>query len=205
MPHYKYGFQGNVEKTGKAQLYNIDASWKELTAVCDSIKGMDVEVATVFLEKVKNLELPVRFRKHSKRMGHRRELGGAKGRYPEKAAGYVLQVLKNAAANAGTKGILNPVIIHSSANSQARYPRIQSKGRRSRGDYETSRVEIVVGEVGSVQEVATKKAKENIAKKIAEKEVKAESKVEKKVEKKVSKKETAIIEEEPEEKWESKV
>ena len=176
MPHYNYGFQGKVENTGRAQLYNIDASWKQLTAVCAELKDMDVEVATVFLEKVMTMELPVRFRKHSRKMGHRRELGGAKGRYPQKAAKFVLQVLRNAVANANAKGVLNPVIIHASANSQARYPRIQSKGRRSRGDYETSRVEIVVGERAEVQKQKVKEEKKEVAKKIAEKDVKSEEK-----------------------------
>jgi len=190
MPHYKYGFQGNEESTARAQLYNIDASWKELTAVCSGIRGMDSEIATIFLEKVKKMEIPVRFAKHSKRMGHRRELGGAKGRYPQKAARFVLQVLKNAVANASSKGILNPVVIHASATYQSKYPRIQSKGRRSRGDYETSRVEIVVGEMAKLQEEKSKEEKEKITKKMIEKVVKNESKITKTEEKKSEKSES---------------
>jgi len=193
MPHYNYGFQGSEENTAKAQLYNIDASWKELSAVCSEIKGMDAEVATVFLEKVKEMELPVRFRKHSKKMGHRRELGGAKGRYPQKAARFILQVLKNAVANASSKGILNPVVIHASATYQSKYPRIQSKGRRSRGDYETSRVEIVVGEanlgISKIKEELSKEEKEKITEKMIEKEVKSETKIAKSEEKKEVKEE----------------
>lgn len=160
-------------------MYNIDASYKELTAVCRAISGMDAEVATVMLEKVKKMEIPVRFIKHSKHMGHRRELGGAKGRYPEKSAGFVLQVLKNAMANASSKGILNPTVIHASANHQSTYPRTQAKGRRSRGDYVTARVEIVLGERATVEETKSKKEKVKIAEKIAEKEVKSEVKIKK--------------------------
>ena len=184
MPHYRYGFQGKEESTARAQLYNIDASWKELTAVCSAIKGMDSEVATIFLEKVKKMEIPVRFAKHSRRMGHRRELGGAKGRYPQKSARYVLQVLKNAVANASSKGILTPVVVHASATYQSKYPRIQAKGRRSRGDYETSRIEIVVGEMAKVQEERSKEEKVKITDKIIEKAVKSESKATKTEEKK---------------------
>ncbi|MEM2974119.1 MAG: 50S ribosomal protein L22 [Candidatus Micrarchaeia archaeon] len=174
MPHYKYGFQGDEKNTAKAQLYNIDASYKELAAACSAIRGMDAEVATVFLEKVMRMELPVRFVKHSRKMGHRKELGGAKGRYPQKAAGFVLQVLKNAIANAGSKGIINPVIVHASANHQSKYPRLQAKGRRSRGDYETSRVEIVVGEMETWQKYKSKKQKAEITKEIAKEEPKSE-------------------------------
>jgi len=183
MPHFKYGYQGIDENTARAQLYNVDVSWKQLTAVCHAIVGMDAEVATVYLEKVKNMEMAVRFVKHCKYMGHRRELGGARGRYPQKAAGYVLQVLKNAVANAGSKGILSPVVIHASATYQSKYPRMQSKGRRSRGDYETSRIEMVVGEMAIVQEEKVKEEKKEVAKVIAKKEIKTEKMIEKKAEK----------------------
>jgi len=183
MPHYKYGYQGNDENTARAQLYNVDVSWKQLTAVCHAIKGMDAEVATVYLEKVKNMEMAVRFVKHSKRMGHRRELGGAKGRYPQKAAGYVLQVLKNAVANAGSKGILSPVVVHASSTYQSKYPRMQSKGRRGRGDYETSRIEIVVSDMAAIQAEIAKEEKKEVAKKISKKEIKTEKMIEKKAEK----------------------
>ncbi|MEM2174574.1 MAG: 50S ribosomal protein L22 [Candidatus Micrarchaeia archaeon] len=145
MPKYKYGYKID-EKCAPAQAYNIDASFKDLAAVCDNIRGMDVNSALDFLERARRMEIPIYYRKWNKKLGHRRELGGKKGRYPRKAVGIVMEVLKNAIANAEQKGLTNLYIVHASANKQSIYPRLQPKGRRIRSDYETARVEIVLRE-----------------------------------------------------------
>jgi large subunit ribosomal protein L22 len=147
MPHYKYGYKID-EKCAPAQLYNIDASFKDLAAVCDNIRGMNAEEAVDFLEKAARKEVAIYYKSWNKKLGHRRELGGKKGRYPVKAAKIVLEVLKNAIANAERKGLMNVYVAHASANKQSIYPRLQPKGRRIRSDYETARVEIVLRERG---------------------------------------------------------
>jgi large subunit ribosomal protein L22 len=145
MPKYKYGCEIDAS-CAPAQLYNIDASFKDLAAVCDNIRGMDAGAAVSFLEKAARKEVAIYYRKWNKKLGHRAELGGRKGRYPVKAAKIVLSVLKNAIANAAQKGLENVYIAHASANKQAIYPRLQPKGRRIRADYSTARVEIVLRE-----------------------------------------------------------
>ena len=142
---YKYGYKID-EKCAPAQLYDIDASFKDLAAVCDNIRGMDTDKAVEFLEKAAKKEVPIYYKRWNKKLGHRRELGGKKGRYPVKAVKIVLSVLKNAIANASQKGLWNTYVAHASANKQSIYPRLQPKGRRIRSDYETSRVEIVLRE-----------------------------------------------------------
>lgn len=184
MPHYKYGFKGyESPELAKAQQYNIDASYKDLCAVCSNIHGMDAMIATTYLEKAARQEIPVEYRRWAKHLGHRRELGGRRGRYPQKAARYVLQVLKNAIANANAKGLIAPAVIHASANKQMVYPRMQPKGRRVRSNYVTARVEIIL-----------KSSSEKV--RPAGPEVKKEAKVEKKQVAKEAKVESAVKREE---------
>lgn len=183
MVHYKYGYQKSEGEVAKARLYNVDASYKDLCAICDNIRGMDSVVALGYLEKVIKKEIPVEYRKWNKKLGHRRELGGKKGRYPVKAAKYVLQVLKNAVANGHNKGLSGMQIVHASANKQAIYPRLQSKGRQMRSDYITSHIEIVLKPVEK-EKIKEERKEEIVEKKKESKE--EEKKKEKKEEEKVS-------------------
>jgi len=144
-----YSYKPNEnEKIAKAQQHDVDASYKDLSEVCMNIKGRETSGAIKLLEKVSRGEAPIPFKKFSKHLGHRRELGGRKGRYPKKSAKIVLQVLRNAIANAQHKGLGNKLVVkHASANKQNIYPRLAPKGRQVRSNYETSRVEIVLQEV----------------------------------------------------------
>ena len=174
MVHYEYGFnkksQFNEKQLAKAQQYNLDASYKDLAAVCDNIRGLNAEEGVNYLKAVLS-GFPVRYRRWNKKLGHRRELGGKKGRYPIKAAGIVLNVLNNAIANATSKGLDNLVIVHAAANKQAIYPRLQSKGRQMRSDYVTARVEIILA--GKENEELLKQQKKKIEERA---KIKAEAK-----------------------------
>jgi large subunit ribosomal protein L17e len=79
-------------------------------------------------------------------MAHRKELGGKKGRWPIKASKIILEVLKNAKANADSKGLLNPYVAHIAANKQKTYPRVAPKGKSMMANYETSFIEIILEE-----------------------------------------------------------
>ncbi|RME79452.1 MAG: 50S ribosomal protein L22 [Methanobacteriota archaeon] len=131
---------------GKARIEEVNASFKDLGAVCDNIRYKKVEQALELLEKAAKGELPIRYRKHNKKLAHRRELQGQKGRYPRKAAAIVLAVLRNAVANATQQGAneFDLVVKHACANKKRTYYRVQPKGRRGRHDYELARVELVV-------------------------------------------------------------
>jgi large subunit ribosomal protein L22 len=137
------------EKIAKAQMHDINASYKDLSEVCRSIRGKATKEAVKLLEKVEKGEMPILFKKFNKRLGHRRELGGRKGRYPKKSAKIVMQVLRNAIANAQRNGFSENLLVkHASANKQNIYPRLASKGRQMRSNLETAKVEIVLQEVG---------------------------------------------------------
>jgi large subunit ribosomal protein L22 len=181
MVHYEYGFnkksQFSEKQLAKAQQYNIDASYKDLAAVCDNIRGLNADEGVKYLQAVLS-GFPVEYRKWNKKLGHRRELGGKKGRYPIKAAGIVLSVLNNAIANATSKGLDNLVIVHAAANKQAIYPRLQSKGRQMRANYETARVEVILaGKENEALLAQQKKKIEERAKIKAEAKAKEEAKI----------------------------
>jgi len=171
MPEYGYSMQPkNNVKYAKAQLYDIDASFKDLGMVCANIKNKKTSEAEEFLKKAAKMEVPVRFYKHNTKLGHRRELGGKKGRYPRKSAKIVLGVLQNAVANAANKGLLGElVVVHAAANKQSSYPRTAPRGRWRRSNFETARVEIVVKECKAASEEDRKKKLEERKKKAEEK------------------------------------
>ncbi len=205
--HMKYSFKADGEGYAFAQKYDLNASYKDLSEVCSSIRGKSYKDALALLEKAERMEVPIEFKRFNKKLGHRRELGGKKGRYPVKAVRIVKKVLLNAFNNAKVKRINEEtlVVVHAAANKQKVYPRLAPKGRRMRWDYETARVEIVLkGEPLPIMEVTkaqpkeekVDKPKEEAEKdtpKKASKKVKTEKKVEKEApkEKKDSKKESS--------------
>ena len=145
---FGYSFKGDAGKTARAQRSDIDASFKDLSQVCRNINGKEVSEAVNLLEDAKLGKVPIRYVKFNKKLGHRKELGGRKGRYPRKSAGIVLELLRGTIANARRKGLGEKLVVrHASANKQNVYPRIASKGRAMRANYETAKLEIVLEEL----------------------------------------------------------
>lgn len=140
------GYSSEVpENCARARIEGVNASYKDLSEVCGSIRNKKTDWAVSFLEKVSEGEMPVLYRRHNRNLGHRRELGGRKGRYPEKAAKIVLKALQSAIANGKTLGLgENYTILAVSANKKQIFPRMAPKGRQARSFLETSRVEIVL-------------------------------------------------------------
>ncbi len=147
MKGYSYNVVENPQSYAFARIEGVDASYKDLCEVCGRILGLQADKALILLEEFSKGNLPVLYKTRNKRLGSRRELGGRKGRYPKKSALIVLGALKSAIANAQTKGMIEPyILVHVCANKKRVYPRMSSKGRRARSDYETARIEIVVRE-----------------------------------------------------------
>jgi large subunit ribosomal protein L22 len=160
----RYSFTKRGEQFAFAQRYNIDASFKDLCQVCRAIRGKSVSEATVILDNVSTKKRAIEYRTYNKHIGSRHELGGKKGRYPVKAAKVVKKILLNAVNNAKVKQVdeLSLKVVHASANKQNVLPRMSSKGKRMRANYETAKVEIVLtGDQRKIAEVtvADKKPK----------------------------------------------
>ncbi|VVB65419.1 50S ribosomal protein L22 [Candidatus Gugararchaeum adminiculabundum] len=188
MPNFGYGFK---EEKGRqyayAQRYDVNASYKDLACVCDNVRYRRIEDAIGYLELAAEGKQAVRFRHYNKRLAHRKELGGRKGKFPMLASSYVLDLVRNLGANAEAKGLMEPVIAHISANKQQIYPRTAPRGRWRRNNYETARLEAVACEakgfekarlVGKVKTDLKVMKKEKVK---IKKEVKQEQKVHEKV------------------------
>lgn len=193
MPDYNYTMQlpKDSGKFARAQLSDVDASFKDLGQVCANIMGKTTEKAEALLDKASRGEFPIHFKKHAKKSGHRGEIGGKRGRYPKKSAKIVLGVLKNAVANANSKGLLGDLeVVHASANKLRQYPRTAPRGRWRRNDYVTARVEIVLREVAEAKPEEKEKKKKLLKAKADEKR-KVRDEREKDVEKQVKEAEGA--------------
>jgi ribosomal protein L22 len=163
-----------------ARIEGVNASYKDLAEVCGRIKNKKSAWALEFLEKASKGDVPVLFRKRNKRLGHRKELRGRKGRYPKKAAGVVLKVLRSAISNGKVKGLGDEYkVLIACANKKDVYPRLASKGRWARSFLETARVEIILQGSEVPQGVEVTPPKKPEAKKAAE-EKKPEAKKEEK-------------------------
>jgi large subunit ribosomal protein L22 len=138
---------------------DINASYKDIGAVCDAIRYLRAGPAMVLLDEVIAKKRPVPFRRHNKYMGSRHELGGAKGAYPLKAAREVRTILVNAMANSTSKGMdaEELYVIHAMSTKTRIERRQPAKGSLSwgRGKYgrsspthsviEYARIEIGLG------------------------------------------------------------
>ncbi|MHA1821746.1 MAG: 50S ribosomal protein L22 [Promethearchaeota archaeon] len=109
MPKFGYSITGlDKDKTAIASGRDMKVSHKNTREVCHTIKGMKLDKAKKFLENVIYKKQAVPFKRHNKKVGHRHgmhEFKWAAGRYPEKSARLVYEVLTNAEANAEYKGL----------------------------------------------------------------------------------------------------
>ena len=148
MIHMKlnYSIESDPEKTSKAIGKEIQISKKHAVEISSAIKGMKIDAARGFLEKVTVLEQAVPYKRYTRNIPHRR--GMCTGRYPQKAAKEFLKVLKNAENNARYKGLdpENMKITHIGTKKghtyRGRFPRAQ--GRATPKDHETVSLEMVL-------------------------------------------------------------
>ena len=107
MPHYGYSFEGfdpavHVRASGR----EVNVSPKAAREVANTIRGMTVAKAIDLLEQVEQKKMPVAFRRHKLKVGHRSELQGfPTGTYPVKTAKAFLNVLHNLEGNSEFKGL----------------------------------------------------------------------------------------------------
>jgi large subunit ribosomal protein L22 len=152
MAKIKYAFnEEDKAKTAKSVGRSLKISPKHAVEICRELRGKNLENAKVYLEEVISMDKPVPFKRHNKKVGHRRGLNGwPSGRYPVKAATQILKVLENAEANAEYKGLdtENLKIMHISSHRgfviRGWTPR--AFGRASPFNTPTTHVQIVLGE-----------------------------------------------------------
>lgn len=133
MPHFSYSFH-NFEKTKhvRASLREAEVSHKHAREVSLAIKGMYLNKAREFLEKVVTLEQPVAYRRYKNEVGHKAGLQGfPAGRFPVKTSKEFLRLLDNLEANAEYKGMdLDRLkLIHVSAYPGVKIKRFMSRAQ----------------------------------------------------------------------------
>ena len=100
------GKEFDPERTVKCAGRELRISPKHAVEICRTLKGMKLEKAKSFLETVVKKQNPVAFRRYKKEVPHRSlSENWYAGRYPVKAAGKILNVLKELEANAEYKGL----------------------------------------------------------------------------------------------------
>jgi len=124
---------------------------KHAMEVCRAIRGMQLASAKEYLQAVIAKKKAVPFKRHRKKLAHRKALPSwDAGQYPVKAASAVLEVLENAEANASYKGLdLERLhIVHAGAQRGVTIPGFKPRAfaRATPFSKHTTNIEIVLKE-----------------------------------------------------------
>ncbi|MFW9770639.1 MAG: 50S ribosomal protein L22 [Candidatus Heimdallarchaeota archaeon] len=159
MPNWDYSFveqKYDAERLAKASGRDLRIKPKHAREICAVIKGMKIDRAKSYLEKVIQIKQSVPFRRYKKKQSHRKDLKQFKwyaGRYPQKAAARIYEVLSAAESNAEYKGLDIEAcrIIHTATHRGRIIKRYipRAHGRSSAKYRHLSHVEIVVYEFPS--------------------------------------------------------
>ncbi len=157
MPNWNYSYTpANEARSAKAMAWDVPVHPKVMAEVARAIRGMKLLEAEEYLRDVISLKEPVPFRRASKKVPHKRGLAGRWGwpigKYPVRAATYMLKVLENAANNAENKNLdveklfIVHVGVHKGMTLKRAYPR--AFGRADLIRKVRSNVEVIVEERG---------------------------------------------------------
>ncbi len=155
MPTWSYSLKLRDEsKIAKAMMWDVPVHPKIMREVCSVLKGMKLSEAKEFLKRVMEKKEAVPFRRSHGKQAHRRGLadrwGWPAGRYPVKAAWYLLKLLNNVENNAEVKGLdlENLRIIHIASHKGMTLKRWMPRafGRATPKFRVTSHVEVIVAE-----------------------------------------------------------
>ena len=146
-----FSFPYNPEIHAAARGIGLNISPKAAREVCKVLKGMDLEKAKNYLERVIEMNQAVPFKRHDGKVGHRRGKGMSTGRYPVKTAAAILKVIESAGNNGEAIhiDIENWRILHIATSRgtsfESRFPR--ARGRATPKMRESANVEVVLEEI----------------------------------------------------------
>jgi large subunit ribosomal protein L22 len=146
-----FSFPYDPEIHAAARGNGLNISPKAAREVCKAIKGMDLEKAKSYLERVIEMNQAVPFKRHDGKVGHRRGKGISTGRYPVKTAAAILKVIESAGNNGEAIhiDIENWRILHIATSRgtsfESRFPR--ARGRSTPKMRESANVEVVLEEI----------------------------------------------------------
>ena len=134
---------------------DLPISTKHAIEICSFIRGKNLQKSVEYLKKVAELKKAIPFRRMNRGVGHRPGNMGP-GRYPEKAARYVIQLLNSLEANAQNKGLnVNALILREIIANKASEP--WHAGRHRRVKMKRTHIEIVAEEIENKEKKSDKK------------------------------------------------
>jgi large subunit ribosomal protein L22 len=147
--------QYEESKIAKGLVREAPVSIRDLYNVCKAVRGMGLTEAKSYLQNVIEMKEAVPYWRYNTGASHKPGLeqrwGIKAGRYPRKAAKYVLKLLDNVEVNANSKGLDTEKlkIIHIAAHKGLTLKRFipRAFGRSSKKYRYTSNIEVVVAEV----------------------------------------------------------
>jgi large subunit ribosomal protein L22 len=152
MPSYKLSVFGlDPDRTAVGCGRDMRISPKHAREVCAAIRGLPLEEAKTYLEEVEAKRRSVPFKRHRKKVGHRKDLQTwVIGRYPVRAAYEIRRVLENAENNSVFKGLDTSKlrIVHAAAMRGTKLKRVtpRAHGRSSPAIKTFTHIEIVLEE-----------------------------------------------------------
>lgn len=144
-----YTMYADPDVTAKAIGKELPISPKFSREICGMIRGRNVNDAMRMLGEVIELKRAVPLKRFNKRVSHKPGVGP--GRYPQKAANAILQVLQSAVANAEYKGLETESMVISTISAslgraqQGFMPR--AHGRATQWNQQLVNIEVVLEEV----------------------------------------------------------
>jgi large subunit ribosomal protein L22 len=144
-----YTTKADPDTSAKAIGKEMPVSPKLSREICGMIRGKKVETAIKMLDEVIDLKRPVPLKRFNKRVSHKPGVGP--GRYPQKAARAVLEVVKSASSNAEYKGLdtsgmmISTISVSLGRTIPGHMPR--AHGRATQWDQQTVNIEVILEEV----------------------------------------------------------
>ncbi|HLD15656.1 MAG TPA: 50S ribosomal protein L22 [Candidatus Nanoarchaeia archaeon] len=134
---------------------DLPISTKHAIEICKFIRGKNLHKSVEYLQKVSELKVAIPYTRMNRGVGHRPGNMGP-GRYPEKAARHIIQLLNSLEANAQNKGLdVNALVIKQIIPNKAAEP--WHPGRHRRIKMKRTHIEIVAEEAEKKEKKAEKK------------------------------------------------
>ncbi|KAK3631880.1 60S ribosomal protein L17B [Elasticomyces elasticus] len=140
-------------KSARARGSYLRVSYKNTRETAQAINGLKLTRALTYLENVKNHTQAIPMRRYAGSTGRTaqgKEFGVSKARWPVKSAEFLLSLLKNAEANADTKGLdtSNLIVKHIQVNQAPKQRRrtYRAHGRINPYMSNPSHIELILTE-----------------------------------------------------------
>ena len=156
MARTEYSNKLTGDNIARAKANELGCSPKHAVEIAHLVRNMMADDAVAYLEQVIDLKRAVPFHRFNTNVSHQKSLNGktfgtASGRYPVKAAGEYVRLIRSAQKNAEYAGLApeKMVIIHAAANKgrciKGIFPR--AMGRATPKHRDSVNVEIILREV----------------------------------------------------------